>query len=653
MQTTETNYRQQNIQAITVTFRSFYLQILQFNRDKMKKIMLSLSLVGFLWSCSPTQSTTKQNNIAVTIDLINIKDDKVMVTVTPPRITTETVTYLFPKTVPGTYSEDDYGRFIENVKAFDANGNALKIAKMDENSYTISNAKKLAKITYLVNDTYDTEGGAGFGESEDVFSPAGTNINAGVNFMLNTHGFIGYFKGKEETPYKLTVTHPETLMGVSAMTDADASTTSDVFVMPKYASLVEMPIMYSKPDFTSFMVDDMEIIISVYSPTGKYTAEQITPNMETMMKAQKRFLGPINSTKKYAILLYLSDMAAKDAKGFGALEHPTSTTVVMPEMMGLEMLQEQLKDVVSHEFFHIVTPLTIHSNEIQYFDFNNPQMSEHLWMYEGVTEYFANLFQVNQGLIEEDEFFERMAGKIAQSRQMNDKMSFTKMSKNVLNPPYKDQYLNVYQKGALIAMCIDILIRENSNGERGILNLMQELAKEYGTTKAFKDEELFGKITALTYPAVGEFLKNHVAGETPIPYEQYFAKMGVTEASIEVTGNPFLKGQTQPYITVNPATKEIMILPDGELNVFMTTLGLKNNDTLLAFNDKNYNLDNTYDLIMASMNWKDGDAISVKIKRDGKEQIVKGNIMMPKEIKEGLQATEASKKAIREAWLKK
>ena len=45
----------------------------------------------------------------------------------------------------------------------------------------------------------------------------------------------------------------------------------------------------------------------------------------------------------------------------------------MPEMMGLEMLQEQLKDVVSHEFFHIVTPLTIHSNEIKYFDFNNPQ----------------------------------------------------------------------------------------------------------------------------------------------------------------------------------------------------------------------------------------------------------------------------------------
>ena len=618
----------------------------------MKKIIVSLSLVGFLWSCSTTKTATKQNDVAVTIDLINVKDDKVMVTVIPPTFTSEIATFHFPKTVPGTYSEDDYGRFIENVKAYDAKGNAIKVAKTDENSYSISDATKLAKITYLVNDTFDTEGGAGFGESEDIFSPAGTNINAGVNFMLNTHGFIGFFKGKEETPYKLTITHPENIVGISAMTDTDASATSDVFLMPKYANLVEMPIMYAKPDFTSFMVDDMEIIISVYSPTGKYTAEQITPNMENMMKAQKRFLGPINSTKKYAILLYLSDMAAKDAKGFGALEHPTSTTVVMPEMMGLEMLQEQLKDVVSHEFFHIVTPLTIHSNEIQYFDFNNPQMSEHLWMYEGVTEYFANLFQVNQGLIDESEFFERMAGKIAQSLQMNDTMSFTKMSKNVLNPPYKDQYLNVYQKGALIAMCMDILIRENSNGQKGILNLMQELAKEYGTKKAFKDEELFAKITELTYPAVGEFLTQHVSGETPIPYEQFFTKMGVTQTTIEVAGNPFLKGQTEPYITVNPNTKEIMILPEIELNTFMTTLGLKNNDILLAFNGKDYNLDNIYDLIMASMNWKDGDDLTVKIKRAEKEQVIKGKVIMPKEKQDGYQATDDSKKTVREAWLR-
>jgi hypothetical protein len=47
--------------------------------------------------------------------------------------------------------------------------------------------------------------------------------------------------------------------------------------------------MYSKPDYTTFTVDGMEILISVYSPSGKVTAASITPEMKTMMTAQKPF----------------------------------------------------------------------------------------------------------------------------------------------------------------------------------------------------------------------------------------------------------------------------------------------------------------------------------------------------------------------------
>jgi predicted metalloprotease with PDZ domain len=44
-------------------------------------------------------------------------------------------------------------------------------------------------------------------------------------------------------------------------------------------------------------------------------------------------------------------------------------------------------------------------------------MSEHLWMYEGVTEYFANLFQINQGLITEDEFYIRISERLKEQKQ--------------------------------------------------------------------------------------------------------------------------------------------------------------------------------------------------------------------------------------------
>jgi predicted metalloprotease with PDZ domain len=273
-------------------------------------------------------------------------------------------------------------------------------------------------------------------------------------------------------------------------------------------------------------------------------------------------------------------------------------------------------------------------------------------MYEGITEYFANLFQVNQGLISEEDFYKRMNGKIEEANAMNDKMSFTKMSKNVLEQPYKDQYLNVYQKGALIAMCIDIQMRELSNGQRGILSLMQDLSNEFGSNKPFKDEELFATITRITYPQIGEFLNTYVAGETPIPYEVFFAKMGVTKGKTIATGNPFLKDGRTPLITVDGATKQIKALEDVSNNIFMTSLGIQGNDVLKSFNDKEYNLDNIYDLIMSSESWKDGDAISVTVIRDGKELVLKGKINLPKEEKSGFMATDKTKETVKNAWLK-
>jgi predicted metalloprotease with PDZ domain len=621
---------------------------------KMKRILFTFAFSSILWIGKASTLTTlvdsKKEKIEVVINLDNVKEDQVLVTVKAPKISTNEITYSLPKTVPGTYSVDDYGKYIADFKAYDRKGNALTVTKTDDNSWSIKNAKALAKVTYLVNDTYDTEKGRGFG-TDDVFSPSGTNIDANKNFMLNLHGFIGYFQDKKELPYTVTINHPASLWGATSMTDKDASTTNDVFEMPLYSELIENPIMYSKPDYTTFTVDGMEIQIAVYSPSGKFTAESITPEMKTMMTAQKTFLGKVNSTKKYTVILYLSTMTPTDAKGFGALEHPTATTVVMPEMMPKDELVKQMKDVVSHEFFHILTPLTIHSKEIQYFDYNAPKMSEHLWMYEGVTEYFANLFQINQGLIKEDEFYSRIAEKIKHANTMNDTMPFTTMSANVLKEPYKDQYLNVYQKGALIGMCLDIQIRQSSEGKRGILDLMHQLSNEYGITKPFNDADLFAKITSLTYPEVGAFLTNYVAGPTPIPYYDYLAKVGLTKVSKKTPEGIFLKGQV-PYIAVNQENKEIFVAPNKELNVFYSNLDLRGGDIILAINDKSYSLDNIYEMITDSQKWKEDDAITIKIRRDGKEQVLKGTVKFPYIDSEGLDATDASKAALREAWLK-
>ena len=86
--------------------------------------------------------------------------------------------------------------------------------------------------------------------------------------------------------------------------------------------------------------------------------------------------------------------------------------------------------------------------------------------------------------------------------------------------------------------------------------------------------------------------------------------------------------------------------------MFFTNLNLKGGDGIVSINDKAYNLDNIYDLIGESENWKENDPITVKIKRGGVEQTIKGTVKIPFEETETFKATDASKEKLKNAWLK-
>ena len=609
-----------------------------------------------LQGCGATKTLVSADkaSIIAKIDLINVEDDKVNVVLDPAAFVTDTVSFFIPKTVPGTYSDDNYGKYIEQFKALDYKGGELKVEKLDDNTWRIVNAKDLDKIDYWVNDTYDTE----VEVKEPVFSPSGTNILKGKNFMLNLHGFVGYFNGLEEIPYSLEISAPDGLEPVTSLVkgiqDVNRPET-DVFVANRYFEVIDNPIMYSNPSTETFQVNDIAVTLSVYSPNGHFTAASLKSGMEKMMRGQKAFLGDINSTKHYTIILYLSNMDDNDAKGFGALEHHTSTVVVMPEQISKERLEEAIFDTVAHEFFHIVTPLTIHSNEIQYFDFNDPKMSMHLWMYEGTTEYFANLFQIQQGLIAEEDFYIRLMEKVERSQTYDDAMSFTLMSKNILEEPYKENYANVYEKGALINMALDINLRELSGGEKGVLWLMKELSKKYGDSKPFEDDQLVDEIVAMTYPEIGEFFKTHVIGETPIDYDGYWKKVGLQTTQQEQSTGYFFDGEV-PYIDVDPANDNAIFIREGiQLNSFLNDLGAQGGDIIKSVDGKMTNLVNIRLLIGQSINWDSEKEIVLVVQRGEEEISLSGKVGVPTlDVVKLVPMEGASEQQIklREAWLK-
>ena len=623
----------------------------------MRKVAIVFVLGMIMCGCGLTKIlvTADKTPILVNIDLVNVKEDKVMVSINPGAFTTDIVSFYIPKTVPGTYSTDDYGKYIDDFKAFDYNGKELLVSKADDNTWNISNGKALDKISYWVNDTYDSEAE----QKEAVFSPAGTNILAGENFVLNLHGFVGYFNELKEVPYSINITKPEALIATTSLPKRNIEVLNykkDVFSASRYFEVIDNPIVYAKSNSETFQINDIAVTLSVYSPNGVYTAASLKNRMEKMMAAQKAFLGDIDGTKQYSILLYLSQMGENDANGFGALEHHTSTVVVLPEVIEKERLEQAMVDVVSHEFFHIVTPLNVHSKEVQYFDFNNPKMSQHLWMYEGTTEYFANLFQIQQGLIDDAEFYKRIIDKVSNAKSYDDAMSFTTMSKNILEEPYKTNYANVYEKGALINMALDLQLREWSNGEKGVLWLMKELSKKYGDMTPFDDEKLFDEIVVMTYPELSVFFDTYVIGDTPINYSDYFAKVGLKTTVVEQPTGYFLALDNTPFIDVDPENDNAVFIRKGiELSSFLKELGVKGGDVIKSINGTAIDLEAIRSIIGQSYGWTPDTKVEMVVIRDEEEISLKGTVGTPtlkvEKIVPVEVATEAQTK-LREAWVK-
>lgn len=548
---------------------------------RLKFVLIAMLICSSIYAANPYKYT---------VDLTKVSDDKVFVELEAPRIKEKEIKFYMPKIVPGTYAIADYGRMVSELKAYDKKDNLMEVERLDDNTWLIKDAKKLRKITYFVEDTYDSEK-----PGPDIFWPAGTNIEDNKNFIINNSGFFGYFDGMKKEEFELNIIRESNFYGATGMIpdnnppmigklDIEGPTADlavDRFVAEDYDRLIDSPLMYSEADTAIIKVANTDVLISTYSPNKMVSAKEIAESIREVLAAQNKFLGGKLPVDKYAFIFYFTD---KPVTSFGALEHSYSSVYYMPEQT-IEQMNQQLRDFAAHEFFHIVTPLNIHSEEIGSFDFNNPKMSRHLWMYEGMTEYFAGSVQVKYGLVSPEQYLGMLEEKLLVSQQFKDQLPFTDLSLGALDE-YADQYYNVYQKGALIGAALDIQLRELSDGAYGVQNMMADLSKEYGINKSFKDEELFDEIVKLTYPEIGEFLQTYVAGDQSLPYDEIFEKVGV-----EVIDNGTMKqysiilNQNNITLAEYEGEQRLAISNEAGLDDMGRALGVKKGDIILSMNE--------------------------------------------------------------------
>jgi predicted metalloprotease with PDZ domain len=141
-------------------------------------------------------------------------------------------------------------------------------------------------------------------------------------------------------------------------------------------------------------------------------------------------------------------------------------------------------------------------------------MSKHLWLYEGVTEYFANLIKFKGGVISPDEYLKEMEAKLAQGLDFPvSEMSFTEMSEHVLEEKFHKHYGQVYMRGAVLAMLLDAEIQRLTSGQKSLIDVMLLLNARYGANRSFDEQTFIAELVKEVHPDLQQFFSNYIEGK--------------------------------------------------------------------------------------------------------------------------------------------
>ncbi|MEM7551378.1 MAG: peptidase [Bacteroidota bacterium] len=566
-----------------------------------------------------------------TIDLEHRFDDTFKVTLDVKGLKEENAVYQFASTAPGTYQVMDMGRYVTYFSAFDKKGRELEVDSISVNKRRILEPKKVRKITYNIAETWDTPV-----EKNQIYRMCGSSIEKD-HVLINGQTVFGFPSGMQDEPLSIKLNYIEDWEVGTALEPVGEKT----YKADDYDHIVDSPILLGRLTKASTDLNGTDIDIYTYSKTDKIKSENLLDAMSEMLKAAQAFLVEL-PVDRYTFLFHFEDQT------WGAWEHSYSSEYVYAEQEWSEDFGKRITSTAAHEFFHIVTPLNIHSEIIEQFNFETPTASEHLWLYEGTTEWASDLMQLRYGLIDLEEFFGELQRKISIDNQYDPSYSLSKLSLTSYTDEGQAQYGNIYMRGALVSGLLDIKLLELSGGKRGLREVVNELAKEYGSDRAFDEDRFFEVFTAKTYPEIAGFLDSYVKNAEPLPYKEYYEKIGIKYSEEIRTG------------------KEVSALgmgfgvPDGKIRITaldekLSGSGLEVNDELKGFDGVEINLQNARQMIGQLRSKSIGDEYVISVIREGEELEYPISVLAEDEVLRHVfeldENATAQQVALREAWM--
>jgi predicted metalloprotease with PDZ domain len=299
------------------------------------------------------------------------------------------------------------------------------------------------------------------------------------------------------------------------------------------------------PDWTQddFQVDDKNYHVVLHALGGDAgKRKSLARDIERIVRAEVSMWGAPEFTD-YTFLIHTGAVDHGDG-----MEHLTSTQIVQRRPLSDPAGYEGVLATVAHEFFHVWNVKRLRPLELGPWDFTRPLATRGLWIAEGFTNYYGHLMLRRAEVWTDREFYARLADEIdglddtPGSRMMSAEESslvapLIDGACHVQQTDIRQTSVSYYDKGEVIALVLDLLIRGRTQGRASLDEVMRRAYKEFYLDSPQATYYLRGRgytieeFQRVAQDAAGfdlaDFFARYVRGVEPLPYEEAFAQVGL------------------------------------------------------------------------------------------------------------------------------
>jgi predicted metalloprotease with PDZ domain len=294
-----------------------------------------------------------------------------------------------------------------------------------------------------------------------------------------------------------------------------------------YDEMVDAPIEVG--NFKEFSIPGLPVDIRAVVHGDDWSQKKIESELSRICNYELKLMDGA-PFEHYVFLLHIGK-----GSGGGGMEHANSTAIGIPS-------DEYLSGVAAHEFFHLWNVKRIRPSTLEPVDFTKEQYTRALWFAEGVTSTYGAYTLVRTGIWNKERFYEDLGEQISEleSRPANRWQSAEQSSLDAWLEKYSlyngpDESVSYYTKGQVLGDLLDILIRDRTNNEKSLDDVLRSLNTDFAKQgKTYRDSlDIRLEAEKVAGGSFETFFHDYVAAAEPLPYQQTLALAGLELRTVE------------------------------------------------------------------------------------------------------------------------